>query len=360
VSAVAAPVAGPSTRALFDAAVGAAAEQLAPLRGTAIHVSGASGFLASNLLALLHEASRTAGLGLRLFASARRPAGDVPVFAFLGLRPEITWQVAPVERTTLPPVAGLVAVHTASFGAPGDYMREPLATFRANTDGLVGLYEQAARGGAGHVVYFSSAEVYGQPPAGAIPTPERFGGAPDLASPRSIYGESKRMAEVLGAVLAEQHGIPFTALRPFNLYGPGQRLDDGRVPMEFVRLALDEGAVPLASDGTPRRSPCFVWDGLLQVIACLRPGAPTQAFNIGDPTSEIGMLDLARRCAVAAGIDAGAVTAGPAGPGGAIARAVPQVDRVLRHASPALPAFTPLDEGLPTLRDWIGWLRHHA
>jgi dTDP-glucose 4,6-dehydratase/UDP-glucuronate decarboxylase len=268
--------------------------------------------------------------------------------------PDVEWEIAPVEHSTLPGIRGLVAIHAASFGAPGDYMREPVATFRANTEGLFRVYEQAAQAGGAHVVYFSSAEVYGQPPDASIPTPEAYPGAPDLASPRSIYGESKRMAEVLGAVLAGRHGIPFTALRPFNLYGPGQRLDDGRVPMEFVRLALQDGAVTLQSDGSSTRSPCFVWDGLLQVIACLRPGAPAQAFNIGNPAGEVTMLELARRCAAVAGADPDAVRAGTAG-GGALARAVPDVDRVLRHAGPGLPAPTTLDDGLATLRAWVGW-----
>ncbi len=354
------PAAG-VTRELFGAAARAAADQLTPLRGAAIHVSGASGFLAANLLALLHGASRAGNLGLRLFASARRPPADVPLLRFLGLTPEIAWEIAPVERSTLPEVSGLVAIHAASFGAPGDYMREPVATFRANTDGLFRVYEQAVRIGGAHVVYFSSAEVYGQPPDASIPTPEGYEGAPDLAAPRSIYGESKRMAEVLGAVLAQQHGIPFTALRPFNLYGPGQRLGDGRVPMEFVRLALDEGAVTLQSDGSATRSPCFVWDGLLQVIACLppAPGATAQAFNIGNPSAEITMLDLARACAAAAGIEPQAVRAG-ASSGGALARAVPDVDRVRRHARPALPSPTPLEDGLAALRAWVSWLRDDA
>jgi UDP-glucuronate decarboxylase len=352
--------AGGATRRLLDAAVAAAVDQLEPLRGAAIHVNGASGFLASNLLALLDAADRAGDLGLELHASARRPMADVPVFAFLGLEPRIRWDIASAERSTLPAADRLVAIHTASFGAPGDYMRAPLETFSANTEGLLRSYEQAAAARAEHVVYFSSAEVYGQPPADAIPTPETFGGAPDLASPRSVYGESKRMAEVLGAVLADRHGIPFTALRPFNLYGPGQRFTDGRVPMEFVRLALVEGAVALASDGTATRSPCFVWDGLLQVIAALRPAAPVQAFNVGDPGGEISMLELARRCAAAAGLDPDAAVHPGDGSGGALARAVPDVARVLAHARPALPPFTPLDEGLAALAAWVGWLADRA
>lgn len=343
-----------ATRERFAAAAAAAAAQLADLRGAAIHISGASGFLAANLLALLWAADRVGELGLTLFASARRPARDVALFDFLGVDLEgVPWELAAVEAAELPAVEGLIVVHAASFGAPADYLREPLATFRANTDGILRLYGQAAAIGAGHVVYFSSAEVYGQPPASAIPTPESYGGGPDLASPRSIYGESKRMAEVLGAVLATEHAIPFTALRPFNLYGPGQRPDDGRVPAAFVRQALETGTVALTSDGTPRRSPCFVWDGLLQVAACLMPGAG--ACNVGDPTGEIDVLELARRSAAAAGADPEAVTAAATAPASGLARAVPDVGRALAHARVALPEFAALDDGLAALCAWLRW-----
>ena len=342
-------------RELFDVAVDHAVRQLAPLRGAAIHVSGGSGFLAASLLALLCAAEERGGLGLRIHASARRPVDAVPLFRYLGVTPAIDWEVAPVETSRLPDVRGLVVIHTASFGAPADYMREPLATFRANTDGLLGLYEQAERLGAAHVVYFSSAEVYGQPPDAATPTPEDYAGAPPLGAARSVYGESKRMAEVLGAVLAGTSGIPFTAVRPWNLYGAGQRLGDARVPFAFLVQALAEQGVRLLSDGSPRRCPTFVWDGLLQVLACLAPASGARAFNVGHHGAEVTMLELARRCAEAAGLPGAAVQFDPAARAPGLQRCVPDVTAVLRHAPTPLPAPTPLDHGLAALREWVLW-----
>jgi dTDP-glucose 4,6-dehydratase/UDP-glucuronate decarboxylase len=336
----------------FHAAANSAAERLTPVRGATIHVNGASGFLAANLIALIHQANVAGGLGIDLHASARRPLEAVPLFRFLGIRPDVRWEISPAESSTLPANEGAIAIHTASFGAPRDYMREPLATFGANTGGLVRLFDEADRVHAGHVVYFSSAEVYGQ--ATAIPTPEDYAGAPDLSSPRSIYAESKRMAEVLGAVLSHDRGIPFTAVRPWNLYGPGQRLDDGRVPIEFMRQALSGRAVTLASDGTPRRCPCFVWDGLLQVIDCLAPAAEPRAFNVGNPGEEVTMLELARACAAAAGLPDTAVGFDAAVRAGGLARCVPDVSRVTALA-PGHHDLTPLAGGLPVLRDWVEW-----
>ncbi len=107
--------------------------------------------------------------------------------------------------------------------------------------------------------------------------------------------------------LSRQTGIAFTAVRPWNLYGPGQRLDDGRVPLALMRMALSDGAITLQSDGTPRRSPCFAWDGLAQLAACLDPaGAPSGPVNIGNPDDELSIAELARRCAEVAGLSPGA------------------------------------------------------
>ena len=248
-----------------------------------------------------------------------------------------------------------MVIHTASFGAPADYMREPLATFGANTEGLLGLYRQAERVGAAHVVYFSSAEVYGQPPEEWTPTPETYSGAPALGQARSVYGESKRMAEVLGAVLADSTGIPFTAVRPWNLYGAGQRLTDARVPMAFLVGALTERSVELLSDGSPRRCPSFVWDGLLQVLACLAPSSGARAFNVGHHGAEVTMLELARRCAAVAGLPEESVHFDPAARAPGLQRCVPDVSAVLRHAYPPLPPATPLDDGLGALAEWVLW-----
>ena len=345
----------------FDSAAAAVADQLTPLRGSAIHVNGASGFLASNLIALLDRASALGGLRLRLHASARRPREQVSLFRFLGVDPQVRWECSPAETTTLPDLEGCVAIHTASYGAPADYLSRPMETFRANTDGLIRTFQEAARIGAAHVVYLSSAEVYGQPPRESIPTPEDYPGGPDLGDVRSIYGESKRMAEVLGAALSSETGIPFTAVRPWNLYGPGQRIGDGRVPIALMRMALEQGGVRLQSDGTPRRSVCFAWDGLLQLVACLDPtGAAAGPVNIGNPDDELTILELAQRCAQAAGVPAGHVECAPPGAGGGLARCSPEVSRVRARARVSFPPLTPLAEGLSLLREWVQWSRADA
>jgi dTDP-glucose 4,6-dehydratase/UDP-glucuronate decarboxylase len=204
-------------------------------------------------------------------------------------------------------------------------------------------------------VYFSTAEIYGQPPASQIPTPENYVGGLDTLAMRSIYGESKRMAEVLGVCLGEQQNTPFTAIRLWNIYGPGQRLEDGRVPVEFIRQAKQDKTIKLASNGTPRRAFCHVWDAMLQIAATLGHPAKTAAFNIGNGTGEIAMLDLARHCAVASGIPAEDVVFDPQARAGGMQRSAPDVSSVRSLFTPP-PAFTSLDDGLATLMEWYDFL----
>ena len=275
-----------SHKTLLDAALSASSSLAAGMKDSSVYVTGASGFLAANLLVFLSELTRREHLNLRLFASARRPMEQVPLFDFLDLRPAVEWEMAPVETARVPAADRLVVIHMASYGSPCDYLRRPLETFEANTEGMIQLFQQCEAGRVKQFVYFSSAEIYGQPPDGAIPTSEDFVGGLDTLSARSIYGESKRMSEVLGVCLGQARRISFTALRPWNLYGPGQRLEDGRVPMEFIRQARQEGAIRLTSNGTPRRAFCYVWDGIRQISATLGQSAPVQAFNIGHSGEE--------------------------------------------------------------------------
>lgn len=325
------------------------------LMNLSVYVSGASGFLAANLLVFLHELNRREHLNLRLFASARRPMDQVPLFEFLAVRPEVEWEVSPVETAHVPAADRLVVLHTASYGSPRDYLCHPVETFDSNTQGMIRLFQQCEASRVRQFVYFSSAEIYGQPPETAIPTPEDYVGGLETLTARSIYGESKRVSEVLGVCLGQARKIPFTVLRPWNLYGPGQRLADGRVPMEFIRQARQDGVIRLASNGSPQRSFCYVWDGVRQMVATLGHSAPVQALNIGQNLEEISILQLASRCATASGLAPGRVEFDPGAKAAGLQRCLPDTRAVERLMGEAQ-RFTPLPAGLLALHEWVGFL----
>ena len=149
-------------------------------------------------------------------------------------------------------------IHAAGIASPRVYRRYPLETIDANITGLRALLDTARRqADAGHpmsgFLFFSSSEIYGDPPAEKIPTPEDFRGYVSCTGPRACYDESKRFGETLCVVYAQQYGVPTRMARPFNNYGPGLRIDDGRVIPDFARDILAGRDIIMHSDGSPTR-----------------------------------------------------------------------------------------------------------
>ena len=89
------------------------------------------------------------------------------------------------------------------------------------------------------ILFYSSSEIYGDPTPENIPTPETYRGNVSCTGPRACYDESKRYGETLCVNFAQQHGLPIKVARPFNNYGPGLKITDGRVIPDFARNILD-------------------------------------------------------------------------------------------------------------------------
>jgi nucleoside-diphosphate-sugar epimerase len=189
-------------------------------------------------------------------------------------------------------------IHAAGIASPMVYRRYPLETMDANIKGLRQLLD-AARGQADQgrpvkgFLFYSSSEIYGDPVPEAIPTPEDYRGNVSCTGPRACYDESKRYGETLSVVFARTYGVPVTIARPFNNYGPGLRVDDGRVIPDFARCILDGRDIVMHSDGSPTRTFCYSADAICGYYRVLVLGRPGEAYNVGVESPEISMRDLA-------------------------------------------------------------------
>jgi UDP-glucuronate decarboxylase len=184
-------------------------------------------------------------------------------------------------------------IHAASVASPTFYRKYPLETLDANVFGLRHMLKLAHRGGCKSFLYFSSSEIYGDPPAHEIPTKESYRGNVACIGPRACYDESKRLGETLCYIYAEQYGVPVKIVRPFNNYGPGLRLTDGRVLADLSRDVLADRNIVLYSDGRPTRTFCYASDALTGYLLALLSSHNGEAFNIGTDSPEISMCDLA-------------------------------------------------------------------
>lgn len=190
-------------------------------------------------------------------------------------------------------------VHMASIASPTHYRRFPLETIDANVWGLRHLLDASRGTPVEGFLFFSSSEVYGDPPPEAIPTPEDYRGNVSSLGPRACYDEAKRFGETLCQVYAQQQGIPITIVRPFNNYGPGMGLHDRRAPADFARAVLAGEDIVLHSDGTPTRTYCYSADALVGYLLALTHGR-FDVFNIGMERPELSMRAFAEMFAQAA------------------------------------------------------------
>lgn len=189
-------------------------------------------------------------------------------------------------------------IHAASIASPTFYRKHPIDTMDANVNGLRMLLDYARRQKDGKkpvdgFLFFSSSEIYGDPTPENIPTPESYRGNVSCTGPRACYDEAKRYGETLCVNFAEVHGIPVKAARPFNNYGPGLKITDRRVIPDMARDVLSGRDITLLSDGSPKRTFCYVADAVIGYYKILVKGLPGEAYNIGVEEPEISIAKLA-------------------------------------------------------------------
>jgi dTDP-glucose 4,6-dehydratase/UDP-glucuronate decarboxylase len=258
-------------------------------------------------------------------------------------------------------------IHAASIASPTYYRKFPIETMDANVGGLRSLLELALaqqRAGAPlrGFLFYSTSEIYGDPGPQDIPTPETYRGYVSCTGPRACYDESKRYGETLCVNFAAQHGLPVTVARPFNNYGPGLKITDGRVIPDFARDILAGRDVVMLSAGTPTRTFCYVADAVVGYYKVLVRGRPGEAYNVGAEEPEISMAELAERMVTLARDELGYT--------GAVVRATsedahyltdnpnrrcPTIAKAREHL--AYDPRTALDEGL---RRSLAWYRDNS
>jgi len=187
------------------------------------------------------------------------------------------------------------AVHAASIASPSFYRKFPIETMDANVLGLRLLLDACVEREVEveSVLFMSSSEIYGDPPPERIPTDEDFWGHVSCVGPRACYDESKRYGETLCVNFHRVHGVPVKVARPFNNYGPGLSINDGRVIPDLARNVLAKEDIVLFSDGSPTRTFCYAADAVKGYLLVLLSDYNGEAFNIGSDDPEISMMELA-------------------------------------------------------------------
>lgn len=183
-------------------------------------------------------------------------------------------------------------IHLATIASPTYYRKFPIMTMDANVIGLRRLLDFYKDKELEGFLFFSSSEIYGDPPETELPMDEEYRGNVATMGPRACYDESKRYGETLCYYYSSRYNMPITIVRPFNNYGPGMPVDDKRVPADFAKCILDAEDIVILSDGSPSRTFCYVADAMRGYIKALLY-KPFNYFNIGIGGPEVTISQLA-------------------------------------------------------------------
>ncbi|MFH1849753.1 MAG: SDR family NAD(P)-dependent oxidoreductase [archaeon] len=164
-----------------------------------------------------------------------------------------------------------VVFHLAANANVPYSVKHPDYDFSTNVIGTYNILK-AAMDSDVRIVYASTAAVYGDPQY--TPVDEKH-----PLEPVSPYGGSKLAAERIGFAYHRTYGIPFTAIRVFNTYGPRQR---HYVLADLVRkLSNNPKKLEVLGTGEQIRDYCFISDTVDAFIsAAIKKCAIGEVFNI--------------------------------------------------------------------------------
>jgi len=212
-----------------------------------VMVTGAAGFLGSHLC---HQLSQ-AGAILTCIDDLSGSAG--PIDNTLQSHHVLPYKIQDSEFCAL--VSNNVfdvIFHLAGEAYAAKSVTDPLLDFESNLRASVYFLDSLRRGNFhGHLVYTSSAAVYGEPKT--LPITEDT-----PPSPISPYGVSKLSSEHYIRTYSQLFNFGALISRLFSLYGPGQRK---QVVFDITRKALQfAGQIELLGHGTEVRDFLYVED----------------------------------------------------------------------------------------------------
>ena len=157
---------------------------------------------------------------------------------------------------------------------------DPREAMEVMCDGSFNLLDAARRAGVKKVVVASTASIYGL--AESFPTREDH----HPYNNRTWYGASKVMLEGLLRSYHEMYGLPYVAMRYFNVYGP--RMDiHGKYTEVLIRWMerVAAGQPPLIfGDGLQTMDFVYIDDVARSNVLALASDASDEVFNVASGT----------------------------------------------------------------------------
>jgi nucleoside-diphosphate-sugar epimerase len=295
-------------------------EQNVDLKSKTILVTGAAGFIGSNLtLSLLNNVDDVNIIGIdnmndyydvslkeyRLNQINELVKGVKGNFTFIKGNIADKETITEIFEKYKPDIVVNLAAQAGvrySIENPDAYIESNLIGFYNILEACRHSYDNGAKG-VEHLVYASSSSVYGSNKKIPYSTQDK------VDNPVSLYAATKKSNELLAHAYSKLYGIPSTGLRFFTVYGPAGRPD--MAYFGFTNKLVNNQTIKIFNYGNCKRDFTYIDDivtGISAVMKCAPlpndDGVRYKVYNIGNnqPENLLDFVDILQEELKSAGV----------------------------------------------------------
>lgn len=291
------------------------------LEGKTVLVTGAAGFIGSNLVKrLFHDVKNIKVIGIdsitdyydvnikyerlkKIEAIAKEKINDRLKGDYTEINvKENPWQFVHASIADKEAVERIftennisVVVNLAAQAGVRYSITNPDAYIQSNLIGFYNILEACRHYEVEHLVYASSSSVYGSNKKVPYSTDDK------VDNPVSLYAATKKSNELMAHAYSKLYNIPSTGLRFFTVYGPAGRPD--MAYFSFTNKLVKGKTIKIFNYGNCKRDFTYVDDIVEGVVRIMQhapekkngddglPIPPYKVYNIGNNTPE-NLLDF--------------------------------------------------------------------
>lgn len=290
------------------------------VKGKTVLVTGAAGFIGSNLVKRLYEDVEDVTIvgidnmndyyDVRLKEARLEELSKYPSFVFVkgniadkAIIKRIFDEYKPSVVVNLAAQAGV----RYSITNPDAYIESNLIGFYNILEACRHSYDHGETG-VEHLVYASSSSVYGSNKKVPYATEDK------VDNPVSLYAATKKSNELLAHAYSKLYNIPSTGLRFFTVYGPAGRPD--MAYFGFTNKLREGKTIQIFNYGNCKRDFTYVDDIVEGVVRVMQkapdkvtgedglPLPPYAVYNIGNshPENLLDFVDILQQELIRAGV----------------------------------------------------------
>ena len=277
------------------------------LKHKTVFVTGAAGFIGSNLVCkLLDAVSPVNILGIdnlnEYYDVSIKDWRLKQIEALAARHPESHWHFIKGDIADKAAIDGIfaafhpdVVVNLAAQAGVRYSITNPDAYIQSNLIGFYNILEACRHSPVAHLVYASSSSVYGSNKKVPYSTEDK------VDNPVSLYAATKKSNELMAHAYSKLYNIPSTGLRFFTVYGPAGRPD--MAYFGFTNKLLKGETIQIFNYGNCKRDFTYV-DDIVEGVLRVMQGAPEKktgedglpippyaVYNIGNSSPE-NLLDF--------------------------------------------------------------------